>query len=140
MKPKLHDAVHQIVLDIIHALHAGDRRAEWEAHRRLESLCELSEKDGDEHPFQWETLGDFTADRTAAIGFYKRALCKAQAAGLDEYVSSVCLAMAEAHLEQGDASLAMTFAIQAYDAVQCSSDLELRRSISELLLTLSSTR
>ena len=140
MNPKLHGAVHEIVLDIIHASHTGDRRAEWEAHQRLESLCELSEKDGDEHPFQWETLGDFTPDRTKAIGFYKRALCKAQAAGLDEYISSICLAMAEAHLEQGDTSKALAFAIQANDAARGSSDLELRRSISELLLTLSSTR
>ncbi|WP_431482755.1 hypothetical protein [Pseudomonas solani] len=138
MKPKLHEAVHEIVLDIVNASHAGDRRTEWDAHRRLESLCELSEQEGDEHPFQWETLGDFTADRAIAIRFYERALRKARIARLDEYVSSICLAMAEAHLELGDTSQAMTFAIQADDAAQNSSDLELRRSISELLLMLSS--
>ena len=74
MSPELHEAVHEIVLQIVNASAVDDRRAEWAAYQELVDICESSEREGRKHPFQWETLGDFTADRELAIGYYEKAL------------------------------------------------------------------
>lgn len=137
MTPELHEAVHDIVLDIVNASAVDDQRAQWAAYRRLAELCEASERAGSRHPFQWETLGDFTADRALALGFYEKALGYAREARLEDYIASICLAMAEALLDIGEVARARSAAWEAHESASRIADLELRRSISELLLRLS---
>jgi hypothetical protein len=138
MNPELHDAVHEIVLDIVNASEVGDKKSQWAAYQRLVTLCESSEKAGKNHPFQWETLGDFTNDPALAVGFYEKALSYARSTGLNEYISSISFAMAEAFISLGNTSQARSYATQANEAAIMTDDLELRRSISEFLLQLSS--
>ncbi|MGK8440340.1 hypothetical protein ACRS3X_23915 [Ectopseudomonas hydrolytica] len=137
MKPELHDEVHEIVLKIVNASEVDDQRTVWSAYQELVKLCEDSEKAEINHPFQWETLGDFTSDKSIALKFYGKALDYAVSAELYEYISSICLAMAEAYLELGSLNQAKYFAAQANEAAVTTSDLELRKEISELLLQLS---
>jgi hypothetical protein len=139
MNPELHEAVHEIVLEIVNASKIGDKKAEWTAYQKLVSICEKSEEAGRNHPFQWETLGDFTHDRNLAVGFYEKALSYAHAAELDEYVSSISLVMAETLIDLGNTTKARIFAAQANQAAEKTNDLELRANVSELLLRLSST-
>jgi hypothetical protein len=139
MNPEFHEAVHEIVLEIVNASEIGDKKTEWAAYQKLVSICENSEKSGRNHPFQWETLGDFTHDQNLAVNFYEKALSYALAAELDEYVSSISLAMAEALIDLGNTKKAKIFAAQANEAAEKTDDLELRTSVSELLLRLSST-
>jgi hypothetical protein len=134
--PELHEAVHEIVLQIVNASAVDDRRAEWAAYQELVDLCESSEREGCKHPFQWEALGDFTADRALAIGYYEKALGHAREASLDEYIASVCLAMAEALIDMGELSRARHAAWEASEAAAKTADIELRTSISDLLLRL----
>mgnify|MGYP003576738432 CR=1 FL=1 len=134
--PELHEAVHEIVLQIVNASAVDDRRAEWAAYQELVDLCESSEREGCKHPFQWEALGDFTADRALAIGYYEKALGYAREASLDEYIASVCLAMAEALIDMGEFSRARHAAWEASEAAAKTADIELRTSISDLLLRL----
>ena len=137
MKPELGDAVHEIAQDLVNASSAGDTQAQWAAYQQLANLCERSEHEGRNHPFQWETLGDFTPDSARAIAFYEKALGYARALQLQDYVASVSLAMAEALLDSGSIAQARDFAVQANEAAVKSDDLELRKNISELLLRLS---
>jgi tetratricopeptide (TPR) repeat protein len=139
MTPELHETVHEIVLEIVNASEIDDKRTEWAAYQKLVTICEDSEKDGRNHPFQWETLGDFTHDKVLAVKFYEKALAYAHAAEFHEYISSINLAMAEAFIDLGNIDKARHLAIQANESAEKIDDLELRKSISELLLQLSST-
>jgi len=139
MTPELHETVHEIVLEIVNASEIDDKRTEWAAYQKLVAICEDSEKDGRNHPFQWETLGDFTHDKVLAVNFYEKALAYAHAAELHEYISSINLAMAEAFIDLGNIDKARRLAIQANESAEKINDLELRKSISELLLQLSNT-
>ncbi|MDC7827123.1 hypothetical protein PQS90_18365 [Pseudomonas sp. BLCC-B13] len=137
MTPELHEAVHDIVLDIVNAAAVDDKRTQWSAYQRLAELCETSEREGRRHPFQWEALGDFTTDRALAIGFYEKALGYAREARLEDYVASICFAMAEALLDMGEFARARSAAWEGHESASKTADLELRQSISELLLRLS---
>ncbi|KRW67434.1 hypothetical protein AO741_20785 [Pseudomonas sp. TTU2014-105ASC] len=137
MNQDIHDAIHEIVLEIVNASELEDKQSQWAAYQRLAAICESTEKAGNNHPFQWETLGDFTNDKTLALGFYEKALGYAVAAELNEYVASICLAIAETLVTIGKPTKAKYFAAQANEAAASTDDLELRRSISELELQLS---
>lgn len=138
MKPELYDPITELVLEIVNASEVDDKKTQWTAYQALKAICESSEETGNHHPFQWETLGDFTHDKSMALSFYEKALSYAIALALDEYIASICLAMAEAHIDLGNISAAESLAAQANEAAVKTDDLELRRSICELLLEISS--
>ncbi|MFI8384405.1 hypothetical protein [Pseudomonas sp. NPDC079086] len=137
MSPDIHDAVHEIVLEIVNASEIEDKQTQWSAYQRLQAICESNEKSESNHPFQWETLGDFTNDKRLALGFYEKALGYAVTGSLDGYIASICLAITEIHISLGNTTSAKDFAAQANDAALRTDDLELRKSISEVLLQLS---
>ncbi|SEL58603.1 hypothetical protein SAMN05216214_114116 [Atopomonas hussainii] len=138
MKPELYDPINELVIEIVNASEVNDQQAQWAAYQALKALCERSEENGNHHPFQWETLGDFTHNKLLALGFYEKALSYASALALDEYIASICFAMAETHVALGNISAAKCLATQANEAAIKTDDLELRRSVSELLLETSS--
>lgn len=137
MRPELYDPVHTLVLEIVNASAVGDTRAQWAAYQEIKALCEGGEVAGNYHPFQWETLADFTNDISLALLFYEKALGYAVALGLNEYVASICLAMAESNVKLGNVAIARSLALQANEAAVSTDDLALRKEISELLLQLS---
>lgn len=136
MKPELYDEVHEIALDIVNASSYSDKKTQWGAYQRLSRLCEENEWLEGNHPFQWETLADFTTDRYLALGIYSKALNYALSEELPEYVGSICLAMAECQKELGNIAEASQMATKANEAAALTKDLELRRNISEFLLQL----
>ena len=134
MKPPLYDEVHQLALDIVNASAAEDRRAIWSTYHDLEKLCNSAEADGQSHPFHWETLADFTTDSSTALNIYQKALKSAEQHDLVEYIASIKIAMAELYEEAGDSEKGLTLAKEANEAATLTSDLGLRREISEFLL------
>jgi len=137
MKPKLHGEVLELSLDIVEASEIGDTRLEWHAYRKLLGLCEENEQGELNHPFQWEALGDFTNDKSAAVSIYLKALKYAEQANLIEYIASIKLVLAESHFEMGNHKSAVNLATEADEAAKLTSDIELRKEISEFLLQLS---
>ena len=134
MKPPLYDEIHQLALEIVNASEAEDQRSIWSTYHSLEQLCESAETDGQSHPFHWETLADFTTDSSAALEIYQKALKSAEQNDLVEYVVSIKLAMAELYTDVGDSEKGFILAKEADETAKQTSDLELRREISEFLL------
>ncbi len=134
MKPPLYDEIHQLALDIVNASAAEDERSIWSAYHDLELLCKSAEVNGQSHPFHWETLADFTTAASAALNLYKKALKSAEQYDLVEDVASKKIAMAELYAEAGDSEKGVMLAKEANEAAKLTSDLELKREISEFLL------
>ncbi len=132
--PLLHDEVHELALDIVNASAVEDKISEWAAYTKLKELCEENESTELNHPFQWESLGDFTAANDQAISIYRKALAIAENLSEVEYVASINFALAERYFEMEALEQAYDFAQHANDAAKSSEDLELRKEISELLL------
>ncbi len=139
---KVPDDIHEQILDfawrIVDASQPIDRRAKWRLYGELRDYCESVAASGRDHPFLWETLGDFTSDDRAALGIYARALALATAAGAIEYEASILFALAERHSCLGEAAKAYDYASQANEYAMQTDDLDLRRSISRFLLEHSS--
>ncbi len=113
--------------------HRGDRY--WVHYNALRDYCEAQSLDGYDHPFLWESLGDFTIDDNAAIPLYLRALDAATSEDARDYRVSARLALAERYRSKGQEDLARQYAIAADDEAHGLSDLELRREISKFLLS-----
>ena len=91
-----------------------------------------------DHPFQWETLADFTLNDVEALEIYTTALKLAEALQLREYSASIQLAMTERYLQLNEQDHAFTFANAANESAKNTTDLELRKQISEVLLQICS--
>lgn len=132
------DDIHQHVLGIARAIadasSVGDTRAQWRLHGELREFCHAMAEAGRDHPFLWETLADFTRDDTVAIGLYQRALLQVRQLGTAEAEASICMELAQRHLELDEAATAYDFALRANEVARHTADLELRRRVSQFLL------
>jgi hypothetical protein len=119
------------------SLLANEDRMEryWAHYNALKDYCETKSLDGYDHPFLWESLGDFTTDDSAAIPLYLRALAAAADGDAREYRASIRLALAERYRRTGREDVAREYAIAADDEARELVDLELRREISKFLLS-----
>jgi hypothetical protein len=106
----------------------------WTNYNALRDYCEAQSLGGYNHPFLWETLGDFTRSDSAAIPLYLRALEASTDEDAREYRVSIRLALAERYRAIGKEDVALEYAIAADDEARELSDLELRRNISKFLL------
>jgi len=136
MNARLFDEVHELALDIVEASSDHDKKSEWAAYTVLRELCEYNERTEHNHPFQWETLGDFTANNSKAVSIYQKALDLAEDIDEIEYIASIKLALAERYFAAENYERAYQLAFQANDVAKKTDDLELRQEISELLLEL----
>ncbi len=134
--PLLHNEVHELALDIVNASAVEDKISGWATYTKLKELCEKYEATELNHPFQWESLGDFTAANDQAISIYRKALIIAEVLGEVEYVASINFALAERYFEMKELEQAYSFSLHANEAAKSSEDSELRKEISELLLTI----
>jgi hypothetical protein len=107
----------------------------WAHYNALKDYCETQSLGGHDHPFLWESLGDFTTDDSAAIPLYLRALDAANADDAREYRVSIRFTLAERFRRKGQEELAIQYAIAADDEARDLDDLELRREISKFLLS-----
>ncbi|WNC68610.1 hypothetical protein RI845_00335 [Thalassotalea nanhaiensis] len=135
IRPPHYEKIFQLTIDIVNT---DDVELGLIAYNKILKICETHEGTLLDHPFQWETLGDFTLeDNLKALSFYFKALKLANNAGLTEYIASINLAIAEQYLELGDFNKSWKFGVAANEAVKSSVDLSLKQEISETLLEIS---
>ena len=132
----IYDRVLELVTMLVNASESGDNRSYWEHYNDLKAFCETTSEAGNDHPFLWESLADFTTDNKAAITLYLRGL---QANGIDlvAFRASIKFALAERHFDLGDMQVAYRYASEANAEARTLDDLDLRRDISEFLLKVS---
>ena len=75
----------------------------------LKEYVESLVSGGFEHPFLWETLGDFTIDDTIAVEIYLHAFSVAMGLEETDYQASICMALAERYMNMGDSSIAYRY-------------------------------
>jgi hypothetical protein len=107
----------------------------WTSYNQLRELCEKHEGTVLDNPFQWETLADFTSDKSEAIKLYLKALDLAKNSEELEYVASISLGLAELYLGLGQNNAVKIYIDTANEASKQTSDLSLRTEISEFLLS-----
>lgn len=136
--PPHHEKIHQLTLEIVNSV---DDELECMAYNKILNICETHKDTVLDHPFQWETLGDFTFnDPEKSLSYYFYGLDLAQKANLNEYVGSIRLAMAEQYQELEDFEKSWECLNLANEALKTSSDLALKQEVSEALLEASSRR
>jgi len=107
----------------------------WASYNQLREVCEKHEGTLLDHAFQWETLADFTSDKSEAINLYLKALDLANNSEQLEYIASISLSLAELYLDLGQNDAVKIYIDTANEASKQTSDLSLRTEISEFLLS-----
>jgi tetratricopeptide (TPR) repeat protein len=107
----------------------------WASYNQLREVCEKHEGTLLNHAFQWETLADFTSDKSEAINLYLKALDLANNSEQLEYIASISLSLAELYLDLGQNDAVKIYIETANEASKQTSDLSLRTEISEFLLS-----
>ncbi len=134
-RPPHHEKIHQLALEIVNS---ENDESECLAYKEIINICEAHKSTVLDHPFQWETLGDFTFNNPEkALLYYLYGLELAQKANLNEYVGSIRLAMAEQYQELKDFEKSWECLDSANKALTTSSDLTLKQEVSEALLSAS---
>lgn len=134
MNSDLYEEVRALAEDYVEASSQANTKMQWDIYNSLLLLCEENKITEKNHPLQWEALADFTSDDSKAIEIYEKALNPAKQLGLDEYIASIYLAMAERYLATGKHGKASECATLADNAAKQTANLELRKEISEFLL------
>ncbi len=134
MDAAVYETVRDIAVELVNSFERDDTKAYWQLYHELERICTGNENSNKDHPFQWETLGDFTTDNEAALLVYKKALDLAQDRDLKEYSASVLLAIAERLRDLENMVEADLAASKANDFAKQTDDLELRKEVSEFIL------
>ena len=134
MSPRIYEVVKELSIELVNSSESEDTKKYWADYQRLVEVCSENESSGNDHPFQWETLADFTTDSNSALKIYLKALQLAELQKLPEYTASIKLAMAERYSELGIRDQALTTAHQANHIAKKLDDLQLRKEISEFLL------
>jgi len=124
----------RLASNLVNASSEGDTARYWTHYHALEELCLSNEKNEYNHPFQWETLADFTTDSNASLPLYEKAFTLAEKLQLNEYMASIKLASAERYRDLGTHKLAYSTAKSANDYAIKTNDLVLRKEISSFLL------
>lgn len=133
-QPPHYEEVLDLALEIVNA---EDKISEWNAYNQLNSICQTHENTSLDHPFQWETLGDYTHVPEKALQIYFNALNLAKLKNLTDYVASINLAISEQYKELGNLDTAWEYANFAKESASKLSDLSLKQEISDLLIELS---
>lgn len=136
MKAPLYDDLHQLSVDIANASLDENTQLLWVAYNKLKRLCELNEHSENNHPIQWEALGDFTSNHMQALSIYQKGLICSKSLALNEYSASISLAMAQRYYELENFEEASELAGVANELAKTTDNLELRKEISEFLLNI----
>jgi hypothetical protein len=136
---KIPDDIYFRVLDLatslVNSSESLDQRTYWTLYNELRELCETEAAAGRPHPFLFETLADFTDDDRIAVELYRKGLEHAAQPDTAAYRASLQFAIAERYKSLGDRSLAYEWALRADEVARNLDDLDLRKQISEFLLT-----
>ena len=133
---KIYKAIYKLAEELLEADRIGDQVAFDAFYAELQALCIDNENTDKDHPEQWETLADFTAELDVALVKYEKALAKATAINSKDHMSSFAFSMAVLQLEMGEKQAAITSLQNAKISANKIEDREFKVEIDELLATL----
>lgn len=133
---KIYKAIYTLAEDLLEADRIGDQVAFDKLYAELQKLCTDNESTDKDHPEQWETLADFTADMDEALIKYEKALAKATAINSKDHMSSIAFSMAVLQLEKGQKDAAIASLQNAKVSANKIEDREFKVEIDEMLASL----
>ncbi len=133
---KIYKAVYKLAEELLEADRIGNQAAFDAFYEELQALCTDNENTDKDHPEQWETLADFTADMDEALVKYEKALAKATAINSKDHLSSIAFSMAVLQLEMGQKEAAIISLQSDKISAHKIEDRELKVEIDEMLASL----
>ncbi|WP_438012764.1 tetratricopeptide repeat protein [Psychrobacter raelei] len=133
---KIYRAIYNLAEDLLEADSKNDQAHFDKLYAELKAICDDNENSDKDHPEQWETLADFTADLDQALVIYDKALTKATAINSKDHMSSIAFSMAELQLELGQTEAAIKSLKQAKITANKIEDKEFKQEIDTLLTKL----
>lgn len=133
---KLYKSIYKLAEELLEADRIGDQPAFNAFYTELQAVCNDNENTDKDHPEQWETLADFTADHNEALVRYEKALTKATAMNSKDHLSSIGFSMAVIQIELGQTEAAIQSLQSAKISANKIEDKELKAEIDALLASL----
>ncbi|MCD6252075.1 MAG: tetratricopeptide repeat protein [Psychrobacter sp.] len=133
---KIYKAIYTLAEELLEADRKGNQAAFDAFYAELKAICIDNENTDKDHPEQWETLADFTADLDEALVIYDKALAKATAINSKDHLSSIAFSMAVLQIEMGDTEAAIKNLQNAKISANKIEDKEFKVEIDELLAKL----
>ena len=133
---KIYKSVYTLAEKLLEADRKGHQEAFNWLYDELKAICTDNENTDKDHPEQWETLADFTADFDEALIIYEKALKKAKAINSKDHLSSIAFSMAVIQIELGQKEAAITSLQNAKITANKIEDKEFKVEIDELLAKL----
>lgn len=133
---KLYKSIYKLAEELMEADRIGDQPAFDGFYAELQAICTDNENTDKDHPEQWETLADFTADYDEALVRYEKALSKATAINSKDHLSSIAFSMAVIQIELGQTQAAIESLQNAKITANKIEDKEFKVEIDELLASL----
>lgn len=130
---KIYRAIYNLAEELLEADSKNEQARFDELYAELKAICEDNEGTDKDHPEQWETLADFTADLDQALVIYDKALTKATAINSKDHLSSIAFSMAELQLEMGEKEAAIESLKNAKVTANKIEDKEFKQEIDALL-------
>lgn len=138
MNTKLYKKVQSLAADLMNAAEKDNDPVFEKLYAELQQLCEDNEADEHKnHPVQWETLADFTADYDQALEIYEKALAVSHHRKTRDYNASIQYAMALLLKDMDRKEEALERVTLAQASANRVEDGELQREIVQLLKSLS---
>lgn len=133
---KIYKSVYTLAEKLLEADRKGHQEAFNWLYGELKAVCVDNENTDKDHPEQWETLADFTADLDEALVIYDKALEKAKAINSKDHLSSIAFSMVVIQVELGQKQAAIDNLKNAKITANKIEDKEFKVEIDELLATL----
>ena len=133
---KIYKAIYTLAEELLEADRKGNQAAFDAFYAELKAICIDNENTNKDHPEQWETLADFTADLDEALVIYDKALAKATAINSKDHLSSIAFSMAVLQIEMDDTEAAIKNLQNAKISANKIEDKEFKVEIDELLAKL----
>ncbi|MCD1279930.1 tetratricopeptide repeat protein [Psychrobacter sp. CCUG 69069] len=130
---KIYKAIYTLAEELLEADRKGNQAAFDAFYAELKAICIDNENTDKDHPEQWETLADFTADLEEALVIYDKALAKATAINSKDHLSSIAFSMAVLQIEMDDTEAAIKNLQSAKISANKIEDKEFKVEIDELL-------
>ena len=86
---KIYKSVYTLAEKLLEADRKGHQEAFNWLYSELKAICIDNENTDKDHPEQWETLADFTAELDEALVIYDKALEKAKVINSKDHLSSI---------------------------------------------------
>ncbi len=133
---KIYKSVYTLAEKLLEADRKGHQEAFNWLYSELKAICIDNENTDKDHPEQWETLADFTAELDEALVIYDKALEKAKVINSKDHLSSIAFSMAVIQVELGQKEAAITSLQNAKITANKIEDKEFKVEIDELLTKL----